>query len=306
VSWQFRKYKKVGPLGITAAKGGVGVSIGAGPLRTGLGADGKVRTTVRVPGTGLYNTQVVAGNSRTPRTQLSRLSSGLPDPTPMTSDDRLVIYRGGEAVEVAQQALAAAATTEVTDRDSGWECLLFAALLEIGITSLEDHWHDYANGVAHPTGERREDSVAAARGIDVFSNEMVGVLHRYEREMAGDTIERALNAAVELGDVTFIHDVAGGIVETYASMLDWATRVRGVEVPTPFQRLYWAMSLYADRPMRQLRAFVADLAFRVEAEAKILRQGGRLEDTAPLRLDLDLEIDLTAVAAFEDAMAELL
>ncbi|MBF6221805.1 DUF4236 domain-containing protein [Nocardia abscessus] len=57
---QFHKSKKFGPVRITASKKGLGVSVGAGPVRVGLGADGKVRRTLRLPGPGIYDTKVVA------------------------------------------------------------------------------------------------------------------------------------------------------------------------------------------------------------------------------------------------------
>lgn len=56
---QFRKSKKIGPIRLTASKGGIGYSVGAGGVRIGKGADGKVRRTVGIPGTGIYNTKTL-------------------------------------------------------------------------------------------------------------------------------------------------------------------------------------------------------------------------------------------------------
>ncbi|WP_430336020.1 DUF4236 domain-containing protein [Rhodococcus sp. ACT016] len=61
---QFRKSKSFGPVRLTASKRGLGVSVGAGPLRVSRGADGKVRRTVRVPGTGIYDTKVISGSKK--------------------------------------------------------------------------------------------------------------------------------------------------------------------------------------------------------------------------------------------------
>lgn len=66
---QFRKSTKFGPVRITASKKGLGVSTGAGPVRVGLAADGKVRRTLRLPGTGIYDTKVVAAADKTARPQ---------------------------------------------------------------------------------------------------------------------------------------------------------------------------------------------------------------------------------------------
>jgi tetratricopeptide (TPR) repeat protein len=60
---QYRKSKKIGPLRVTMSQRGISTSIGAGPFRITHGADGKTRRTVRVPGTGVYDTKVVGGNT---------------------------------------------------------------------------------------------------------------------------------------------------------------------------------------------------------------------------------------------------
>jgi hypothetical protein len=60
----FRKSKKFGPFRIGVSKRGVSGSVGAGPVRVSRGADGKVRRTVGVPGTGIYDTKVVGGRKK--------------------------------------------------------------------------------------------------------------------------------------------------------------------------------------------------------------------------------------------------
>lgn len=64
---QFRKSTKIGPFRLTASKRGLGVSAGAGPIRVSRGADGKTRRTLRVPGTGIYDTKVIGGNRKSRR-----------------------------------------------------------------------------------------------------------------------------------------------------------------------------------------------------------------------------------------------
>jgi hypothetical protein len=59
MTWQVRKSKTFGGLRLTAGKRGVSTSIGWGPFRISLGSDRKVRRTVRVPGTGIYETKVI-------------------------------------------------------------------------------------------------------------------------------------------------------------------------------------------------------------------------------------------------------
>lgn len=69
---QFRKSKTRGPLRATVSKHGVGISAGTGPLRYSLGADGKTRRTMRIPGTGIYATQVVGEGESKPTAEKRR------------------------------------------------------------------------------------------------------------------------------------------------------------------------------------------------------------------------------------------
>ena len=81
---QFRKSKKVGPFRFTVSQRGISASAGAGPLRISRGADGKVRRTVRIPGTGIYDVKVVGQQPQraaAPRNMgTSRQPGWYPDP----------------------------------------------------------------------------------------------------------------------------------------------------------------------------------------------------------------------------------
>lgn len=57
---RYRRSKKMGPFRITMSSRGISTSVGAGPFRITKGADGKVRRTIRVLGTGIYDTRVVS------------------------------------------------------------------------------------------------------------------------------------------------------------------------------------------------------------------------------------------------------
>jgi len=60
----FRKSKKIGPFRLTLTPRGVSTSIGVRGARVSLGSDGKVRRTLSVPGTGIYDTKVIGGAGR--------------------------------------------------------------------------------------------------------------------------------------------------------------------------------------------------------------------------------------------------
>ncbi|MCA2245950.1 DUF4236 domain-containing protein [Mycobacterium sp. WUMAC-067] len=73
MSWQYRKSKKVGPFRFTASRRGISSSVGFGGYRVTRRADGSYQRTVRVPGTGVYNTTRISS----PRQPQSAVWSGV-------------------------------------------------------------------------------------------------------------------------------------------------------------------------------------------------------------------------------------
>ena len=59
MTWRLRRSKKIGPLRFTFSRRGMTTSFGGRFLRLSAGADGKIRRTERIPGTGLYNVETV-------------------------------------------------------------------------------------------------------------------------------------------------------------------------------------------------------------------------------------------------------
>lgn len=57
---RFRKSKRIGKCGrINFSRSGIGASVGIPGFRVSISPDGKIRRTVSIPGTGIYDTQVV-------------------------------------------------------------------------------------------------------------------------------------------------------------------------------------------------------------------------------------------------------
>jgi hypothetical protein len=70
MSWQYRKSKRVGPFRFTASKRGISSSVGFRGYRVTRRADGSYQRTVRIPGTGMYNTSRI-GSPRHPQSAVS-------------------------------------------------------------------------------------------------------------------------------------------------------------------------------------------------------------------------------------------
>lgn len=59
---KFRKSKSSGPFRVTVSKSGLHTSVGGKGFRVGVGTNGKVRTTVSIPGTGISYTSTKGGS----------------------------------------------------------------------------------------------------------------------------------------------------------------------------------------------------------------------------------------------------
>jgi len=70
----FRKSKKVGPIRVTASKRGISTSVGGKAFRVTKGADGRIRTTIRIPKTGISRTTTHGKRGPTMKTQ----AAGIP------------------------------------------------------------------------------------------------------------------------------------------------------------------------------------------------------------------------------------
>lgn len=75
MGWGFRRSKKVGPFRLSLGKKGLGVSVGVKGARIGVGADGRVRQSISIPGTGLsYRKTLSAGSGSAPAASSSSSS----------------------------------------------------------------------------------------------------------------------------------------------------------------------------------------------------------------------------------------
>ena len=59
MSWRFRRSTKIGPFRLTATQRGFSTSVGVPGARIGINTKGQVRATGGIPGTGIYDTEVI-------------------------------------------------------------------------------------------------------------------------------------------------------------------------------------------------------------------------------------------------------
>ena len=95
MSWRFRRSTKIGPFRLTATKRGFSTSVGVPGARIGINTKGQVRATGGIPGTGIYDTEIV-GHVGTAKTGHSENHPTAPrDDTTPGIDETMVQFSPG-------------------------------------------------------------------------------------------------------------------------------------------------------------------------------------------------------------------
>ncbi|MFG2792596.1 DUF4236 domain-containing protein [Streptomyces sp. NPDC048419] len=123
MGFSYRKTFKAGPIRITASKSGVSYSAGVKGARVTRRADGKVQTTLSVPGTGLRYTET-AGRSRAKPTANTAPPAKLPVQSGPTATELRAAYQKTYTLAVQQ--------------------------LRDGVSGAEVRGHLHNQGLAHP------------------------------------------------------------------------------------------------------------------------------------------------------------
>src|SRR5262245_8253033 len=87
MGFRFRKSFGSGPFRLTLSKRGISTSAGVKGARVSLGADGKVRRTVGIPGSGIYDTKVI-GDTNTGDVVAESRTSIESEPGVLATDDQ--------------------------------------------------------------------------------------------------------------------------------------------------------------------------------------------------------------------------
>ncbi|MUH43378.1 MAG: DUF4236 domain-containing protein [Actinobacteria bacterium] len=78
VGWQIRRSKYFGPFRVSLTKRGLSGSVGIPGFRMSTNTRGQVRRTVRIPGTGIYNTKILNPKSSSSAARKSKAPKRAP------------------------------------------------------------------------------------------------------------------------------------------------------------------------------------------------------------------------------------
>jgi hypothetical protein len=114
--------------------------------------------------------------------------------------------------------------------------------------------------------------------------------------------ESALGESGHGGNEDVIVQVAAGIVQIYAYMMQWSKDTKSLSAPGGWDEVFQAQSGLADMPIRSIRRFCADFELGSRDLVRAMRAGLPCES-----LNLTLKIDLgdAPVARLHAAMEKM-
>ena len=158
-------------------------------------------------------------------------------------------------------------------RPSGWEHLLFAAVLRRRMETLEPKYRDHELRYARPdTGPVLGFEAAVNFICDAF-DEAAALLMNVERVLDERAQERAFGPPGHPGDPLRIQHLAGRLIDVYEGMLDWAARLRAARLPDRFARSVELACLHVDGPIKDFREFVDRAVVEIDRLPALLRKG---------------------------------
>lgn len=173
--------------------------------------------------------------------------------------------------------------------EPGWEYLLYIDEIAAGIERYEPQWRDYE--------ARRVDCVGPEISYrDVLQDlasrppAIVELMKPFDSLFTTKAMTRAFGRPGKAGDARHIRDLAAGVIDIYASLLDWAISTRGARVPVEARQTYSDLAELADEPLHEFREWARDLDTRGRAGIEAARSDPPPEHPISLRFDLTLTV----------------
>lgn len=184
------------------------------------------------------------------------------------------------------------------DERSGWEFLLFADELEVGMAQLGAARRDFNVGrvPASTTSPSFASLQDALKFVGPHMEQLTTGMAKLARMADRENIERAFGAPGQAGDADAIRQYAAAVPRFYAYLLDWAATLRGTTGPDQLAPLCEKVALLAARPLNEVDDFVAGSTAAIREVVAAVRSGGQAKGNINLPLNLTLDDAATADA----------
>ena len=184
----------------------------------------------------------------------------------------------------------------------GWEYVYFAGVLYMGKQALEGKYLDYALGHAKLSAEHVRDTDGVRALARNLGDARVRV-RALNAVMSPDALQLAFGPPGMAGNTDLIERLAMRMNAFYAGLLDASARLRGMDHPPRFDRLFELEARLQGQPIEQYRQFVDGLVAQVDRAQSAPAGGAPIEVTLTLTLSIpdsqinDVAAELNRLAA---------
>ncbi|MEU0840385.1 caspase family protein [Streptomyces sp. NPDC005962] len=167
-----------------------------------------------------------------------------------------------------------------------WDYLLYASSLWLGVESLSEKWVLYEAG--RSSSSRRMSIAQLCHYVDNSLEKLQRITHRIDECLSPDLQDRVFEKSADQANPEAIKRMASDLVGVYEDYMDWAMAIRGIVAPHKAARLIEMAALIADTPVREVRTFIQQYFFEVDA----LGARYATSEAASINVSLTLKITL--------------
>lgn len=172
------------------------------------------------------------------------------------------------------------------EQPDGWEYLLYAGKLQVGMQNLEDEYRDHLIGYAPLTGEPLSAWASIERLKAAFPDALalVSPMHRL---FAAETVQNAMGRLGEPGNADAIEHLADRTMAMYRSWMDWGKALRSARVPAEFQLAFHLAADFMRRPIEDMRVYVHKVVEFADSLERLMKEDEPVTVTLELVVSLD-------------------
>ena len=172
------------------------------------------------------------------------------------------------------------------ERPDGWEYLLYAGVLFLGMRDLEGSYRDHQLRYAPLTGDPLSEWDSIERLKAAFPDAKA-LSESIDRLFAADIVERVFGRTGEPGDEEAIQHLAERTIAIYGSCMEWGRDLRSARVPTEFQSAFHLAADFMRLPVEQMREYIQKLVTLGDSLEELVRT----DEPVQVTITLDLSID---------------
>ncbi|MFF2275757.1 hypothetical protein [Agromyces sp. NPDC058126] len=177
-------------------------------------------------------------------------------------------------------------------RPPAWEYLLFGAELLRRLGEIEPKWRDYSLGYSMTVGPRIAQENLSPEFSERLSR-LTFIASNIERVISLQAQSAAFGEPGASGDAALIEHMAGRLVQLYEQLIDWATEIRSLRLPSKASGLAELAVAMTAQPIQAVRDFVHRFVEDLERGLHQLASGESTSLTIEMRLTLEVDDDIT-------------